>query len=255
MVRVTPMLIAAALVAAAGCERTKSANPTSPSVAGPISGVTISAPQIVNPPAGAEVIAGGQPISLTVGNSTTTGQRALWIRLQVAADGNFQQVLHQADHITPDSGAQTIYRMPQPLGPGYTYYWRARAEDGANSGPYSAVGSFAIVEPVIIDTPVPLTPIGDITTNRPEFRARNGRIVGTSGVVYRFEVATAPDPATMIAVITTAPGSDGTTSMSLGELPFDKTYYWRTYATDGSTASAYSAVTQFTTPKAPTTGG
>ena len=44
--------------------------------------------------------------------------------------------------------------MPAPLGAGYTYYWRIRAADGANTGPYSAVSTFSVIPPVLIEAPV-----------------------------------------------------------------------------------------------------
>ena len=57
-----PVLILAA------CAQEKSANPTSPSVAGPIAGVTISAPKLMQPASGAQVSFEQQPITLMVGN-------------------------------------------------------------------------------------------------------------------------------------------------------------------------------------------
>ena len=56
--------VAAALVFA-GCEASKSANPTSPSVAGPIAGVNISTPEPVAPK-GTAIPAKDQPVTLVV---------------------------------------------------------------------------------------------------------------------------------------------------------------------------------------------
>ena len=244
-----------AVISGTACERAKSANPLSPDVAGPIPGVDITAPAPLEPGVGAQIVKDGNPQTLVLANATTSGVRELWIQVEVASDGAFTQVVHQADRVAPGTGGRTSYRLPAPLGPGHTYYWRARALDGANTGPYSAVAHFSVVDPVVIEAPQPFEPSGALTTNRPDFRAKNGRISGTTNVVYRFEIATAPDPAATVAVVTATPGSAGTTSMSLGELPWNKTFYWRMYATDGTTISPFSTVLSFKTPAAPAPGG
>ncbi len=236
-----------------GCEQAKSANPLSPSVAGPIPGVNITAPQTLDPPAGAELVQQGQPVTLIIQNATTSGERPLWLQIQLASDASFSQLLHHADRVSPGDGGRTTYRIPEPLGAGYTYYWRARALDGANTGPYSEATSFRVVEPVVLDAPVPLEPVGNITTISPVFKLRNGRIDGTSNVVYRIEVGTAPDPGSIVAVLTATPDPSGTTSIAVGNVPYATTYYWRTYATDGTVTTPYSSVISFRTPNAPTT--
>src|SRR5258708_6888822 len=83
------LLSAAALGAflAAGCEASKSSNPLSPSVAGPIAGVNITAPQPVSPSANAEIAIDQQPVTLTVKNSGTNAVRPLSYTFQVSADG------------------------------------------------------------------------------------------------------------------------------------------------------------------------
>src|SRR5215471_16315379 len=77
------------LALAVGCTEAKSSNPLSPSIAGPISGVTISAPKLLSPGTGAQLSFEQQPITLTVGNSTTTGVRPLTYDFQIAADSSF----------------------------------------------------------------------------------------------------------------------------------------------------------------------
>lgn len=234
----------------AGCEAAKSANPTAPSIAGPIPGVSITAPKPLEPGAGTTLTFAGEPPTLLIENAGSSGVRALWLQVEVSTDAGFQQVVHSADRLTPGEGGRTAYRLPEPLGAGFTYYWRSRAQDGANTGPYSEVSSFTVVPPVVIDPPVPTAPSGTLSTNRPDFRVTNAVISGTTGVVYRFEVSTAPDLASVAAVVSTAPG-DGTTTMSLGELPYNTTFYWRAYATDGTMQSAYSPTLSFRTPAAP----
>lgn len=250
-------VLAAASLTGAACEVAKSANPLSPDVAGPIPGVHITAPKPLEPSSGAELSVTEAPhVELLIENAGTNGQRPLWLEVELAADAAFAQVLHQADRVTPGENGQTTYRVPEPLGAGHTYYWRARALDGANTGPYSEVAHFTLAEPIVIETPVPVAPSGLITTNQPEFRVTNGRVSGAVGsVVYRFELGTSAEPGNPAAVVSVTPGTNGTTTMSMGQLPWDTTIYWRVYATDGATTSPPSAMISFRTPPAPPTPG
>ena len=243
------LLLAVAVTVA--CEKGKSANPLSPDVAGPIPGVLITAPKTLEPLAGQEVVADGAPQTLLIENAGTSGPRELFLEVEVASDAGFGQVLHKAGRVAPGGNGRTTYRMPEPLGPGHTYYWRVRAQDGANTGPYSSISHFSVVEPVSLETPTPVEPIGTITTNRPNFVVRNGRVHGPAGhVVYRFEVGTSVD-APPAAVVTATPGAGGTTTITLGDLPFDRTLFWRVTASDGTASSAPSGIVSFRTPAPP----
>ena len=247
-----------AIACLAGCESAKSANPTAPSVAGPIPGVNITAPRPLEPGAGSTLVFSGEPPTLLIENAGTSGTRTIWLQLEVGADANFQQLVFQADQIALGSNGRTAYKLPAPLGAGYTYFWRTRAVDGANTGPYSSVSSFSVVQPVVIGAPTATAPSGNLTTNKPEFRAINGAISGTFGVVYRFEVSQAPDFSSLVAIVTAVPNGSGTTTMTMGDLPFNVTYYWRVRGSDGTTESPYSNVLSFTTSApapAPTPGG
>ena len=232
------------------CEASKSANPTAPSVAGPIPGVNITAPKPLEPYAGSQLTATGQPQTLLIENPSTNGQRAIWLELEVSTDEQFNNIVHQADRITPGDGGRTSYRLPGALAAGSTYYWRSRALDGANTGPYSAVSSFAVIVEVQIDAPAPIVPSGKAGTNSPEFKVANATISGTTGVTYRFEVSKTADFSQMAAVVT-VPVGNGTTSMTLGTLPYNTTYYWRVLGSDTIHLSPYSMVMSFTTPDPP----
>ena len=125
----------AAILCLVGCEAAKSANPTAPSVAGPIPGVNITAPRPLEPYAGSTITFDGEPQTLLIENAGTSGSRTLYLQLEVGTDTAFRQLVHQADQIALGANGRTTYRMPAPLGAGYTYYWRTRAADGANVGP------------------------------------------------------------------------------------------------------------------------
>jgi hypothetical protein len=131
-----------------------------------------------------------------------------------------------------------------------------RAADGAITGPFSGPCNFALLEPVVIDPPQPLEPLGQIATVTPVFKVQNGRISGPAGpVIYRIEVAGAPDPGAVAVVLSSGVGSGATTSMSGGNAPYGTTLYWRTYGTNGTIQSAFSPWVAFRTPNAPAGGG
>jgi hypothetical protein len=254
MARLYPTRGLTALVAVlclTACEAAKSANPTAPTVAGPIPGVAITAPKPLEPGAGETLTFSGEPPTLLIENAGTSGVRTIWLELEISTDANFSQLVHHADQIAPGPDGRTTYRLPEPLGAGFTYYWRSRAADGANTGPFSAVSSFNVVPPVVIDTPIPIEPQGNITTTKPDFRARNAAISGTTDVVYRFLIATNAEMTHITAVLTVPPGGNGTTTVSAGDLPYNTTFFWRVWGTDGTKESAHSPVISFKTPAAP----
>src|SRR5579864_4109006 len=91
----------------AACAADKSSNPLSPSVAGPIAGVGISAPQTLQPAAGSRISTDQQPITLTVGNATTTGVRPLTYVFEIAVDASFANLVFSRDGIPPGATGQT----------------------------------------------------------------------------------------------------------------------------------------------------
>jgi hypothetical protein len=107
------------------------------------------------------------------------------------------------------------------------------------------------VPPVVIDPPAATTPSGNINTNSPEFRVTNGAISGTTGVAYRFEVSRNSDFTQIVAVVTVPANGSGTTTMTMGSLPYDSVFYWRVRGSDGSKESDYSNMLAFRTPEAP----
>lgn len=242
---------------AAGCQQSKSANPLSPDIAGPIPGVSITAPKPLEPAVGQTLESTQQPFRFLIENASTSGLRPLFLQFQLASDSAFQTIVHNADRLEPGPNGRTSYTMNVALTTAGTYHWRSRSFDGANTGPWSAPASFTLAEPVIIETPIPIAPVGQIDTVTPQFVVRNGRISGPAGpVIYRFEVATLPDPGAIAAVLSTSVGSGSTTTLASGSAaPYATTLYWRAFATNGTVESPRSAWAAFRTPNAPTGGG
>src|ERR1051325_8495649 len=78
-----------AALAGACVGASKSSNPLSPTVSGPLPGVDISAPNPVAPSDGTRISVDEQPITLTLQNASTSGVRPLSYLVEIAVDAGF----------------------------------------------------------------------------------------------------------------------------------------------------------------------
>ncbi len=239
------------LLATAGCQAMKSSNPLSPDVAGPIPGVDISAPKPLDPN-GAKVAVDKQPVTLTVENASTSGQRPLNYVFEVATDVGFTNKVFSRAGVTPGDG-RTNVRLPDPLAPGRSYYWRARAEDGANTGPYSSPANFDVFTPIVIEQPELLSPVNNarVSNLRPAFTFANVTRSGPVGAMsYLIEVSDTDSFANKIAVWTVAEQPNQTTDQMPQDGEFGKYLFWHVRAFDPTTAGPWSRVQAFVMPDA-----
>jgi hypothetical protein len=254
MTRAGRSTLVCVLALAAACESRKSANPLSPDVAGPIPGVSISAPRPVEPTPGSDVPTDRQPLTLTVENAATTGQRPLVYLFELALDTAFTNKLFTRDNVAQGENGRTGVQLPDPLQSGRTYYWRAQARDGANTGSMSSAVFFNLYTPIVIEPPVPLTPLGGVRIDgrRPGFRVRNAKTSGTSGPIsYQFQIATGEVFVQPVAIVTVAE-QHAETGFTLGQdLDYDRLYYWRVKAQDGGIGGPFSPTQSFRTALAP----
>jgi hypothetical protein len=244
-------------VAVAGCEANKSRNPLSPSVAGPIAGVTITAPRALEP-ANNQALTAGAAVTLLIENPSTSGERPIWLQVEIATDGAFQTKVHSADRVSPGTGGRTSYTVPVTLAAaGARYYWRARALDGANTGEFSATASFVLQDPIVIAAPSPAGPTGGATAASitPDLTVANGVATGplNGAVSYRFDLATDSNFVNMVAILTVARTGGSTTTARPTPLQYNTVYFWRVTATDGVVVSPPSPTASFRTPAAPVT--
>jgi len=248
-------LLAASLptvaILAAGCEVEKSKSPLSPSVAGPIAGVEITAPRAVEPAQGARIKQSQQPIRLTVENASTNGVRPLSYTFELATDDAFQNRVYARSSVVPGEGGRTWVQIDR-IGTGGTFFWRARAEDGANIGPYSSV-RFEVLPPPELGAPALLSPINNerVASLRPTLTvgapARNAAIGPLT-----YEVHVAVDVAfAQIVANWAVPESGGQMNFTPGDLPANRQLFWRARAGDGETTGAWAATQTFQTPAAP----
>jgi hypothetical protein len=242
--------LASLSLAVAGCALEKTSTPLSPSVAGPIPGVGISAPSTMEPAQGSRILDSAQPLTLVVENATTTGVRPLSYMFEVATDADFNQKVFYRDNVTPGEGGRTSVRLPDRLSSGRTYYWRSRAQDGANTGPYSNPTIFTIYTPVVLDKPVLVSPGNNDTlqTLQPSFRFNNAPRSGPAGAIfYEVQLSQTSTFSTFTAIwqVSESAGQTGL-SAPIGLAPSTQ-YFWRARAFEQSVTGPFSDVQTFRT--------
>ena len=153
MIRMTPAaaMPLVLLTALAGCEAQKSSNPLSPSVAGPIGGVAITPPKLLEPGQGIKFKESQQPIRLLIENASSTGVRPLTYLFEVASDEAFASKVFARGGVPAGDGGRTSVQVDR-LDLGRAYWWRARAEDGANSSQY-ATAQFEVLARPLLNAP------------------------------------------------------------------------------------------------------
>ena len=241
------------LVAAAACVATKSSDPLSPSVAGPIPGVNITPPVPVDP-AGAKVPVSSQPLTLIVANASTTGVRPLSYLFEVATDTGFTNKIFTRDNVTPSDSGRTSLRLPDPLPSGHTYFWRSQAHDGANTSAYSGPANFDVFTPEAIDQPTLVSPIAVATVSNlhPTFVIGNAPRSGpVTAISYTIEVADSDQFVNKAAIWTVREQGGQTSQTSLtapADLAATKIYFWHARAWDDAISGPWSATQAFKTP-------
>jgi hypothetical protein len=241
--------VAAALAA---CSAQKSSNPLTPTVAGPIPGVNISTPNPVSPRS-ARVTVDEQPVTLVFDNAASNGPRPLSYSVEVATDANFATKVFTRTGVAPGSG-RTSLRLPDRLAPERSYFWRARAEDGANTGDYSTAASFEVYTPKIIREPVPQAPINNVTVDslRPTFVFANAFHSGPLGPIsYVVEVALDYGFSETYTIGPVPEGAGQTTVQAPQNGNYSSYYFWRVRAQDPTTVGPWSAPQAFSTPAKP----
>jgi hypothetical protein len=245
-------LPAAFLFTLIACEAEKSANPLSPAVAGPIPGVEISAPKLVEPQQGVRVKESQQPVRLSVENARSSGVRPLWYTFELSSDAAFSNVLFARTKVAPGDGGRTSVQLDM-LALGRAYYWRARAEDGANTGPFQN-SQFEVLPKPMLTPPGALSPINNerVSDRRPTLRIHNSdKNDAVGGVSYHFMIARDQAFTQIVAQTMTNEDNGDTTWRSDRELDYDLTHYWRVRATDGETTSEWMTTQVFRTPNRP----
>src|SRR5687767_12071189 len=106
------ILAAVALLTLAGCQRVKSENPLSPTIAGPIDGVTITLPRALQPAVGQKIKDADQPVSIVIETPQSNSPRPFTITVQIGADANLNNVVFTQSGIAPAAEGQTRLTLP-----------------------------------------------------------------------------------------------------------------------------------------------
>lgn len=252
----TKFVVGAAALFLTACQVQKSANPLSPVVAGPIEGVVISTPNLLEPGQDWEMKTRDQPLKLLFQNADTSGERPLTYAFDIASDAEFKNIVFARTGIEPSSGPVTTFQLPDKLAAG-TYWWRTRAEDGANTGPYSEVKSFNVLAEVVLAPPIPSSPSngGTVSDNTPAFKIKAGNRSGvTADIEYIVQVSNNSSFSSIAAIFTQKETWPETRINNGYEFLYSRTYYWRVRAwhtADGSDLSNWSSTFTFKTPPEP----
>jgi hypothetical protein len=244
-------LAAASLLAFFGCKAEKSANPLSPAVAGPIPGVEISAPRLVEPQQGVRFRESQQPIRLTIENARTTGVRPLSYTFELSSEAQFGTILFARSRVTPGDGRTSVQLDRLELG--RAYFWRARAEDGANTGPFQS-SQFEVLPSPVLNPPSPIAPVNNerVADRRPTLRIRNSqKNDAVGGVSYHFMIARDQAFVQVVASAMINEANGDTTWTADRDLDYNLTHFWRVRATDGETTSDWTGAQTFRSPNPP----
>ena len=244
-----------AAVALSACNVSKTSNPLSPTIAGPIPGVVISPPTPLEPSVAAKFAVDKQPLTLVVENASTNGVRPLSYVFEVALDADFTNKVFVREGVQPGEG-RTSVQLPDRLAGERTYYWRARALDGANTGDFSHGVHFDVFTPIVIGEPALRSPSPNalLPNAFPTFLFGNAPRSGPVGpITYEIELADSVAFTNKVAVWTTSEFSGGETKFEAPHaLSPDTIYYWHVRAADPTTAGPFSGTWAFVTPSVAT---
>ena len=240
--------------ALAGCEAQKSSTPLSPSVAGPIAGVNITPPRLVEPGQGFRYKESQQPIRLIIENASTTGVRPITYMFEVAADADFNSKVFARNNVPPGEGRTTV--QVDRLDLGRAYYWRARAEDGANSSQFSTA-QFEVLPKPLLTAPGLVSPINNerVGSKQPTLTVNaSDRNKAVGELRYEFQVATDQGFGQLVSAGIVDEMGGQTTFTPNGDLAVNQQHFWRARSSDGEATSPWAQTQTFRTPLAPTPG-
>jgi hypothetical protein len=240
-------LAAASLLTLVACQAKKSSNPLSPSVAGPIAGVGMSPPVLLEPQQGFKFKENQQPIKLVIENAATNSIRPMTYTFEVASDADFNNKVFARSGVAQGEGRTSVQLDSLELG--RAYYWRAKADDGANSSTF-ATASFEVLPRAVLTVPAPLSPgnnerVGEL---RPTLKiAHSEKNAAVEAVMYFYVVA--KDQA-FTQIVASALWEDNQWPVNR-ELDYGASYFWRVRATDGDVTTGWSPTQAFRAPAAP----
>jgi hypothetical protein len=168
---------------------------------------------------------------------------------EVATDADFQTKMFARSQVPPGQDGRTSVLIDR-LELGRSYYWRARAEDGANTGGFAS-SQFEVLPRAQLGRPVLLAPVNNQVTSsrRPTLTVGAAeRNTAVGNVRYEFQVATDVAFAQLAAADIVAEQGGQTSFSPGGDLAASLRYFWRARASDGEITSDWSETQGFQTP-------
>jgi hypothetical protein len=240
---------AVAAIALGACSSERNSEPLSPTAAGPSTSVTLSTPKTIQPVSGAKISADKQ-LTFTV-TAVSSEARAVTYFIEIASDVQFKNVVFAKGGFEGGTGPQANFIVAEKLVSDATYFWRVRAEDGANVSTFSEAAQFSLFTPVVYQPPAGNAPINNTTVSnlRPKFSWTNASRLGSPDAVrYRIELSDTNTFAQSASAIVPEHGSGQTAIDSPEDLPDGKQLFWRVHAFDSNNSGPWSAVQAFRTP-------
>jgi hypothetical protein len=169
----------------------------------------------------------------------------------VASDSAFQNKVFARSSVSPGTNGKTTQTL-DPLPVGKTYHWRARAEDGANTGPYMTA-AFEVLPQPELDAPGIISPVSNVTVSSLQptlLMAAPNRNAAVGPLIYDLQIGLDIAFSQVVSIGRFPEAGAQSTFTPSTPLPPSRAHYWRIRAGDGETTSAWSVTESFTTPGA-----
>src|SRR3954469_22843816 len=230
--------VAAVCLAAAACSNSSTPTQTTSGAAaadGAAATSSVTVPRQVSPAAGASIRNVDQPVALVVANAVLTQSAAATYTFEVSTDPGFGTKVYSKSGVTAGSGGQTSLTIDK-IAAGTSYFWRARAEGGGTTGPFTVARAFAIGPAIVIDAATLVSPISNAGTGaRPTFVVTNATHSGPVGALtYKFEIAATPSFTPALITATVSEGVGRTSFTPSTDLPAETTLFWRVTVSDAA---------------------
>jgi hypothetical protein len=196
---------------------------------------SVTVPRLLSPAAGATIRNVDQPLTLVVANAVLTQSAPATYTFEVSTDNAFSTKAYSKSGVTAGSSGQTSLTIDK-IPAGTNYFWRARAEGGGTTGPFTTPRAFTIGPAIIIDTATLVSPIGGAgTAARPVFTVTNATRSGPIGALtYKFEISTSSAFSSVLISATVPEGSTRTTFTPSVDLPAETPLFWRVTVSDAA---------------------
>jgi len=154
---------------------------------------------------------------------------------ELYADAGLTTLVASANDISQTPGT-TAWTVPVTLNDNTHYYWRARANDPYETGPWMAPASFfvnTVNDPPTAPTLSSPADGSQVMTLQPALEVGNAVDPDDSSLTYTFEVYADPGFTVLVASTSNIAQGTGMTTWTVpSPLTEDTTYYWRAQAVD-----------------------